>query len=316
MLNFYELRSHLQAKPLRIVFFGTPEFAAYSLQLLAQSEHHIVAVVTAPDKPAGRGMNTRESDVKKMALQLGLPVMQPTNLKDPEFQDQLRKLQTDLGIVIAFRMLPEAVWSMPKLGTFNLHASLLPQYRGAAPINHAIINGETQTGVTTFFLKHEIDTGDIVLQQSVAIENDDNAGTLHDKLKVLGGSLVIETLKRVARGNWPSSPQQLNDAIKAAPKLSREFNQIGHTQTAEETRNKIRGLAPVPGAWGKTPFGEMKFFSAVVTQKPSGEESLYIEQGKLYWPCKDFDLQIEDLQPAGKPKMKASDFVNGQANKR
>ncbi|MEK0421990.1 MAG: hypothetical protein RLZZ161_1841 [Bacteroidota bacterium] len=195
---------------MRIVFFGTPGFAAFSLRKLVENGKNIVAVVTAPDKPAGRGMHLQQSDVKKAALELGIPVLQPEKLKSEEFVTQMQQLDADLGIVIAFRMLPEIIWSMPKLGTFNLHASLLPQYRGAAPINHAIIQGETKTGVTTFFLKHEIDTGDIVLQESVDIDAEDNAGSMHDKLMQIGAELVLNTVLMVESGKITSRPQMLS----------------------------------------------------------------------------------------------------------
>ncbi|MCC7296685.1 MAG: methionyl-tRNA formyltransferase [Bacteroidia bacterium] len=312
---FSELRSDLSTTSLRIVFFGTPEFAAHSLKLIAATGHHIVAVVTAADKPAGRGMKIQESDVKKAALQLGLPILQPTNLKSEEFQQTLRELNADLGIVIAFRMLPEAVWSMPKMGTFNLHASLLPKYRGAAPINHAIIQGEQETGVTTFFLKHEIDTGDIVKQEAVSIGEQETAGELHDKLMAVGGKLVVATLEEVATGKWHTQPQNASETDPIAPKLSRAYCEIFHNDTAKTTFNKIRGLSPYPGAWGETAFGTLKIYKTLITDRKSGFEGAYRDNNKLYWPCKDFDLEILELQAAGKPRMKTIDFINGLANK-
>lgn len=261
-------------------------------------------------------MKMQQSAVKKTAEKLGLPLLQPSNLKDPEFQNTLRSLNTDLGIVIAFRMLPEAVWSMPKMGTFNLHASLLPKYRGAAPINHAIINGEKETGVTTFFLKHEIDTGDIVLQKSVPIEENDNAGSLHDKLMKAGADLVVETLRLVAEGNWESIPQNFTPDLPVAPKLSREGNEIFSNQPAEKVHNKIRGLSPYPGAWAHTEWGQIKIYSSNISPRLSSKPGLYIENDKIYWGTSDHDLEILELQPAGKPRMNARDFVNGMANKR
>jgi methionyl-tRNA formyltransferase len=314
--EFSEIRGIVENGKLRIVFFGTPEFAAHSLRKLAGTAHNIVAVVTAADKPSGRGLKVHESAVKKVALELGLPVLQPTNLRDPEFQEQLHLLQTDLGIVIAFRMLPQAVWSMPKLGTFNLHASLLPQYRGAAPINHAIIQGETETGVTTFFLKHEIDTGDIVLQEKVAIEETDDAGTLHNKLMETGSDLVVKTLELVALGNWPETPQNATQELKPAPKLNRNFCEVTHSDTCEHTRNKIRGLCPYPGAWAKSAFGEIKLLKVAKVVEQQRSTDIFTLGGRLFWPCADGSLEILELQPAGKPRMKAADFINGLANKR
>lgn len=306
----------MKSTPLRIIFFGTPEFAAYSLALIHAQEHHIVAVVTSPDKPAGRGMKMQQSAVKKTAERLNLPLLQPPNLKDQEFQKTLRDLNADLGIVIAFRMLPEAVWSMPRLGTFNLHASLLPKYRGAAPINHAIMNGEKETGVTTFFLKHEIDTGDIVLQKTVSIEENDNAGSLHDKLMKTGAELVIETLRLVAKGNWESIPQYISPELPMAPKLSRESNEINSLQPAQQIHNKIRGLSPYPGAWAHTEWGQIKIFDSSISPRRSGKPGFYIENDKIYCGTADNDLEILELQPAGKPRMNSKDFVNGTANKR
>lgn len=306
----------MEKSSLRIVFFGTPEFAAHSLRKLAGCGHPIVAVVTAPDKPSGRGLKLQESAVKRVADELSLPILQPTNLKDPVFQHQLKDLNADLGIVIAFRMLPEAVWSMPKLGTFNLHASLLPQYRGAAPINHAIIQGEIETGVTTFFLKHEIDTGNIVLQEKVSIADMDDAGTLHNKLMETGSELVVKTLELVAQGNWPEIPQVAADTMKPAPKLHRPFCEISHGMTCENTRNKVRGLSPYPGAWAKTAFGEMKLLKVIKSTDQQSATEIFIQGNRLFWPCLDGNLEILELQPAGKPRMKAADFINGLVNKR
>ncbi len=305
------------ASPLRIVFFGTPEFAAYALKKTLSAGYQIVAVVTAPDKPAGRGQQVQESAVKKTAMEHNLPVLQPSNLKSPEFQQQLASLNADLGIVIAFRMLPQAVWSMPRLGTFNLHASLLPQYRGAAPINHAIINGETETGVTTFFLKHDIDTGDIVLQQKVAIEPDENAGSLHDKLMIAGAQLVIDTLKLVEQGNWPVTPQNMETVLKPAPKIHPDFCLITNNLSPRDAYNKIRGLSPYPGAW--LPDGSMKVYaSALVDEQDTADRNLGLEidfsAKKLFWNLESGRIELTEVQPKGKKRMSAREYLNGQAN--
>jgi methionyl-tRNA formyltransferase len=310
---------------LRIIFFGTPAFAAHSLKQMVAAGYHVVAVVTAPDKPAGRGMRLNESEVKKVAVELGLPILQPTNLKDPDFQNKLNQLHADLGVVIAFRMLPQAVWSMPKLGTFNLHASLLPQYRGAAPINHAIINGESETGVTTFFLKHEIDTGDIVLQEKVNISPTDNAGTLHDKLMHKGADLVLNTLALVEKGHWPSHPQVMPGELKAAPKITPEFCILSNDMRAEDALNKIRGLSPYPGAW--LPDKTMKVFHAIGTNiepainhpekgTPMPVLVLDHEHRKLLWPFRDRLLELLEVQPQGKKRMTAVEYLNGQVNEK
>jgi methionyl-tRNA formyltransferase len=302
---------------MRIVFFGTPEFAAFSLRKLVENGKNIVAVVTAPDKPAGRGMHLQQSDVKKAALELGIPVLQPEKLKSEEFVTQMRQLDADLGIVIAFRMLPEIIWSMPKLGTFNLHASLLPQYRGAAPINHAIIQGETKTGVTTFFLKHEIDTGDIVLQESVDIDAEDNAGSMHDKLMQIGAELVLNTVLMVESGKITSSPQMLSGKEKAAPKIFRDFCRLSKEETVLQNHNKIRGLSPYPAAWIETSDGPIKVFKArpFDDAKASSHDNLFVNNDHLLFPCKDGMIELLTIQPAGKAAMSARDFINGKKNK-
>jgi methionyl-tRNA formyltransferase len=303
---------------MRIVFFGTPEFAAYSLEKILEAGWNVVAVVTAPDKPAGRGMKLRESAVKQLALRYHLPVLQPEKLKSDDFMTALKSFNPDLGIVIAFRMMPEMVWSLPKMGTFNLHASLLPQYRGAAPINHAIINGEKVSGVTTFFLKHEIDTGDIIYQLPVNIEETDNAGTLHDKLMITGAGLVLKTLESVASGNWPSIPQQLTGHENIAPKIYREFCQLTPSATCLQNHNKVRGLYPVPAAWVDTSTGQIKILGTAVSPFNTDNQTaeLHIEKNKLYFRCSDGWLDVLELQPAGKPKMTAADYINGLANQK
>jgi methionyl-tRNA formyltransferase len=302
---------------MRIVFFGTPAFAAFSLKKLKESGKNIVAVVTAPDKPAGRGMHLHQSEVKKTATELGLPVLQPEKLKSEEFVTQIRQLDADLGIVIAFRMLPEIIWSMPKLGTFNLHASLLPQYRGAAPINHAIIQGETTTGVTTFFLRHEIDTGDIVLQESVKIEPDDNAGSLHDKLMITGAELVVKTVNLVETDHVISKPQVLMGNEKPAPKIFRDFCRLSEKDSVIQNHNKIRGLSPYPAAWVETRQGPMKVLQSRIFESAhiDCEESFFVFQNRLLFQCHDGFLELLQIQPAGKAAMTARDFINGQKNK-
>ena len=238
---------------LRIVFFGTPDFAVESLSRLVEGGYNIVGVVTMPDKEAGRGHKLLQSPVKQYALEHGLKLMQPERLKNPQFIEELHALNADLQIVIAFRMLPEAVWAMPPLGTFNLHASLLPKYRGAAPINWAVINGETETGVTTFFLKHEIDTGDIIQQRKIAIADNDNVGIVHDKLMVMGADMVIETVDAIIAGTVKPVPQeQLCNAgtePTPAPKIFKETCRIDWNRPARDVRNLVRGLSPYPAAW-------------------------------------------------------------------
>ncbi len=255
---------------MRIVFFGTPDFAAFSLRKMVQSGFHVVAVVTSPDKPAGRGQKLQKSAVKMLAEELKIPVLQPTNLKSPDFIQEIEQLNSDLAVVIAFRMLPEKVWSAPRLGSMNLHGSLLPLYRGAAPIQHAIINGETETGVTTFFLKHEIDTGDIIERAKVKIDPNDNASSLHDKLMITGADVVIKSLGRIEKEgddlqlipqiNEPSDSQLLQ--CKTAPKLSRSFCELTDLQSAIQVHNKIRGLSKYPCAWLISPWGEMKILES------------------------------------------------------
>lgn len=304
---------------MRIIFFGTPEFAATSLKQIHNAGFQIVGVVTAADKPAGRGQKLRASAVKVAAEELGLPISQPSNLKSELFQQQLRDWNPDLGVVIAFRMLPEKVWNFPSLGTVNLHASLLPHYRGAAPIQHAIINGEVETGVSTFFLKHAIDTGDIIDQMTVKIGSDMNAGELHDVLMINGAKLMVETLNKISQNgkNTPVIPQQnkgLSD--KLAPKITREFCKLDLFQPAENISNKIRGLSPYPGAWIETKWGDMKIFQ---TEKHNLNHTLepgvHIHDNHLVLACKDGLLKIKSLQIPGKSKMETRDFLNGFSKK-
>lgn len=238
---------------MRIVFMGTPEFAVASLQTLVKHHYSVVGVITMPDKPAGRGHQVQQSPVKQYAVSQGIPVLQPLNLKDDSFLDELRSLKADLQIVVAFRMLPEIVWNMPPMGTFNLHASLLPQYRGAAPINWAVINGEKETGVTTFFLQHEIDTGNIILQEKVAISEEDNAGTVHDRLMMLGADVVRRTVDLILAGGLVAVDQTSlldpDETPKMAPKIFKETCELTIDLSTIEFHNKVRGLSPYPGAW-------------------------------------------------------------------
>jgi methionyl-tRNA formyltransferase len=290
---------------LKILFLGTPEFAVASLRRLVEGGYNVVGVVTAPDRPAGRGQKLHESDVKKYAVEAGLRVLQPEKLRDPEFLEQLAALEPDLGIVIAFRMLPEVVWSLPRLGTFNLHASLLPQYRGAAPINRAIMNGETTTGLTTFMLNAEIDKGDIIGRVEMEIAPTDNAGTLHDRLMEAGAELVTETVDRIAAGGiTPLSQMDIpEEGLRPAPKIFREDCRIDPSRTGREIVNLIRGLSPYPAAWCEWEGTTMKVFEASFAAEP--------RPGAVNLPCADGTVAITDLQPAGKRRMSAKEYTNG-----
>lgn len=299
---------------LRIIFMGTPEFAVESLQKLIEKGYHVVAVVTAPDKPAGRGLQLTPSPVKAYALSKGIPILQPERLKNPQFLEELKSYHADLQVVVAFRMLPEAVWNMPPKGTFNLHASLLPQYRGAAPINWAIINGETQTGVTTFFLEHEIDTGKIIFQETEPIHPDDNVGTLYQRLMRKGGELVVRTVQAIEEGDYPQVPQPHLEVIKNAPKIFKETCEINWNQPTEAIRNFIRGLSPYPAAWtylnGKT----CKIFRATVAEmstEPSELQWKTDHKTFLHFKTSDGWLAIEDLQLEGKKRMGIEEFLRG-----
>ncbi len=293
-------------KTLRILFLGTPGFAATSLRRLVEGGYNVVGVVTAPDRPAGRGQKLHESEVKKYAASVGLPVLQPEKLRAPEFLDELRALSPDLGIVIAFRMLPEVVWSMPRLGTFNLHASLLPQYRGAAPINHAIMNGETTTGLTTFMLNAEIDKGDIIGRVEMPIHPDDNAGSLHDRLMEAGAELVTLTADRIAEGNvTPLSQMNIpEEGLKPAPKIFKEDCRVDWSRSGKEIVDFIRGLAPYPAAWTDLEGSTLKLFDA--------EFSAAEVPGKFNMPCAGGWIATWELQPAGKRRMTAKEFYNGR----
>ena len=310
------------ARQLRIVFMGTPEFAVPSLRALVAGGYHVVAVVTTPDKPAGRGQKLHESDVKVAARELGLPVLQPVKLRDPEFVGALRALQPDLGIVIAFRMLPEIIWAMPRLGTFNLHASLLPQYRGAAPINWAIINGETETGVTTFLLNHEIDKGAILDQVRVPIGPEDTVGTMYERLMNLGTSLVTQTVDRIAAGDITPVEQQSVDerTLRPAPKIFKEDCRIDWTRPGKRIVDFIRGLSPYPAAWtemyreGNAAPSTVKIFSATFEQAQHDEPCGTIESdGRtlIRVACADGWITLGELQLAGKKRLTVHDLLLG-----
>ena len=309
------------AKDLRIVFMGTPEFASTSLKCLVAEGYNIVAVVTTPDKPAGRGQKIHESDVKLTAKELGLPILQPEKLRDESFLEAMRELKPDLGIVIAFRMLPEVVWAMPRLGTFNLHASLLPEYRGAAPINWAIINGAKRTGVTTFLLNHEIDKGAIIEQESVEILPEDNIGTLYDKLMHIGSKLVLRTVDKIADGNYTTIEQMHIDesTLKPAPKIFKEDGRIDWTKRGEDIVNLVRGLSPYPAAWSPifkegAECGSMKIFTThFVADNKEGIVGEVVTDLKNNFGvrCADGIVYLEDVQLAGKKRMTIKELLLG-----
>lgn len=308
-------------KDLRIVFLGTPEFAVESLEAILEAGYNVVGVVTMPDKPAGRGHKLYQSPVKECAQAHGIKVMQPARLKDPEFVDELRALEADLFVVIAFRMLPEIVWTMPPLGTFNLHASLLPRYRGAAPINRAVMNGDTETGVTTFFLKHEIDTGDIIQQERIEILPTDNVGDVHDKLMHLGARLTVETINAIEAGTLHPIPQDLligDTEPTPAPKIFKEDCEIDWSKTAEQIRNHVRGLSPYPAAWstllsdGKD-LGALKIFEVEIAD---GEKSLspgviFIDGDTMLVGSASAPLRVLSLQAPGKRRVSTPDYLRG-----
>ena len=297
---------------------GTPDFAVEPLRRLVEAGKNIVAVVTMPDKPAGRGHKIQFSPVKEYALSVNIPLLQPVNLKDPEFVEELRSYQADLQIVVAFRMLPEIVWNMPPLGTFNLHASLLPQYRGAAPINWAVINGETETGITTFFLQHEIDTGNIIMQEKITIAPDDNAGIVHDRLMMLGADLVLKTVNQIESGNVASIPQP-DGELKPAPKIFKDTCLINFNATAESVRNLVRGLAPYPTAWLELtdPTGNTTNMKIYEVSKelctPSHPAGTLVCDGKkvLKVAVQDGYIHLDQVQLAGKKRMPAADLMRG-----
>ena len=304
---------------LKIVYMGTPEFAVAPLQKLIENGYGISAVVTAPDKKAGRGQKVSQSAVKQFAVEQNLPILQPEKLKSPEFNNTLRKIAPDLIIVVAFRMLPEMVWALPRLGTFNLHASLLPQYRGAAPINWALINGEKETGVTTFFLDKEIDTGKIILQRKVLITPNDNVESLHDKLMITGADLVLETVNQIREGTVNPIPQTEIEVpgLKKAPKIFKPDCRIDWTISGERVCNFIRGLSPFPGAWTQIKVGEnvleLKIFSGRFLPQSHSEThgTLVCEKEVLKIAVADGFYQVDELQLQNKKRMTARAFLNG-----
>ncbi len=306
---------------LKIIYLGTPDFAVAGLDVLVKNNYNIVGVITAPDKPAGRGLQLNQSAVKKYAVEHNLHVLQPTNLKDPEFLAEVKALNADLQIVVAFRMMPEVLWSMPPMGTFNLHASLLPQYRGAAPINHAIIKGEKETGVTTFFLKHQIDTGDVIFQQKVEIGADDTAGILHDKLMAMGAELVLKTVQAIDTNNIKPIPQAdiAVEDIKHAPKIFRENCKIDWNADAQTIHNLVRGLSPYPAAYttlqlpdGKTL--DIKVYQTGLQLLSHSKQVGTIEtdnKSYLYIYVSGGIVSILSLQPATKRRMAINEFLAG-----
>ena len=323
-------------KELRIVFMGTPEFAVASLEALVRAKCNIVGVITAPDKPAGRGMKITESAVKKYAVRKNLKVLQPEKLKNPEFLQELRSLNADLQIVVAFRMLPESVWNMPPLGTINLHGSLLPQYRGAAPINWAVINGEKETGVTTFKLKHEIDTGNILMQESFPIDENETAGDVHDKMKEIGARVLVETVKGIAEGTLEERPQSTvgsqqsavetsqnsetnsplttHSPFKHAPKIFTQTCNIDWRRSIDEIQNLIRGLSPFPGAYTELGDKTLKIFrSEKEPSYPTSKPGKWESDGKTYlkFAAKDGYILLKDVQLEGKKRMSIEDFLRG-----
>lgn len=301
---------------LRIIFFGTPDFAVASLKVMVEAGANIVAVVTAPDKPAGRGMQLQGSAVKQYAQSVGLPILQPAKLKDPAFIDELRSYQADLQIVVAFRMLPVAVWEMPPMGTINVHGSLLPQYRGAAPINWAIINGETETGVTTFKLKHEIDTGNILLQDKEPILPEDNIGSLYEKLMNKGAALLVKTVQGLADGSLKEVPQAdiATAGLKHAPKIFKEHTLINWNKPAKDIHNLIRGLSPIPSAYCMFQNKTMKIYRSHYQSEQHGKEPGSLDSDNktyLRFAAADGWLYADELQLEGKKRMDVEAFLRG-----
>ncbi|KAB2915007.1 MAG: methionyl-tRNA formyltransferase [Bacteroidetes bacterium] len=299
---------------MKIIFFGTPDFAVASLQKIMEAGFEVAAVVTAPDKQAGRGLKLQQSAVKQFAVEHHLPVLQPEKLKNPDFIEELRAYNADLFVIIAFRMLPEAVWNMPPLGSINLHGSLLPQYRGAAPINWAVINGEKETGVTTFFLKHQIDTGSIILRDKIEITETDTAGTVHDKLMVVGAELMVRTLTAIGSNSYVLEEQDLSVETKHAPKIFKDDCLIDFSKTTEAVYNFIRGLSPYPTAWTKLGTQTLKVFWA---DKETGESTAtsgtLLSDNKKYIKvaCADGWLSLKDIQLEGKKRMGVEEFLRG-----
>lgn len=304
-------------KDLRILFMGTPDFAVGSLEAILNADFNVVGVITAPDRPAGRGQKLKQSAVKKFALSKNLPVLQPSNLKAEDFLEKLKNLQANVQVVVAFRMLPKVVWKMPKFGTFNLHASLLPQYRGAAPINWALINGEEKTGVTTFFIDDKIDTGEIILQQEIKVNPKTTAGSLHDELMESGASLVTETLKRIQSDKLKPTEQKEITNLKPAPKLNRENTKIDWQVPVGKIYNLIRGLNPYPAAWcylinnGKEEL--VKIFGCEIAEEEHNQSygDISIENAKIKVASKEGFIYIDEIQLSGKRKMHTKSLLNG-----
>lgn len=297
---------------MRIVFMGTPDFAIPSLRILVEHGYPVVAVVTAPDRPAGRGLQLRPSPVKEYALSQGLKVLQPEKLRDPDFQAELAALEPDLAVVVAFRMLPEAVWRMPRLGTFNLHASLLPDYRGAAPINWAVINGEKRSGATTFFLDKAIDTGQILLQEPIDIPDDWSAGDLHDHLMEMGADLVLKTVRGIEAGDIRPYPQDESVIQHAAPKIFKEHCRIDWQQDATRVRNLVRGLSPFPTAWTTLDGKVLKLYRVALAEGFSDAPgAIRIEGGRLLIACGSGAVEVQELQLEGKTRMDCATFLRG-----
>lgn len=313
----------MEKKDLRIVYMGTPDFAVESLKALVEGGYNVVGVITMPDKPAGRGHKIQYSPVKQYALEAGLPLLQPEKLKDESFLTELKALNADLQIVVAFRMLPEVVWNMPRLGTFNLHASLLPQYRGAAPINWAVINGDTETGITTFFLTHEIDTGRIIKQEKVAIEESDNAGIVHDKLMELGARLVVETVDAILDGSVESVEQSNfysdESVLKTAPKIFKETCLLDWGLSPKQVYDFVRGLSPYPAAWTELLYPDGKIVSTKVFEVAYRNEHHELALGAIVTDSKNYvDVAVNggfvsliEIQQAGKKRMGVKDFLRG-----
>lgn len=312
----------MDKQSIRIIYMGTPDFAVESLRALVEGNYNVVAVVTMPDKPAGRGHQVQYSAVKQYALSVGLPILQPERLKDEAFLQELHSYNADLQIVVAFRMLPEVVWDMPRLGTFNLHASLLPQYRGAAPINWAVMNGDKETGATTFMLQHEIDTGNIILQERILIADDENVGSVHDRLMTMGAGLVTRTVDLIIDSEnsgqlLPTTPQDESLHLKAAPKIFKDTCTIDFSRTAEQIYNHIRGLSPYPAAWINDmptlhPLASVlkgaKVYKASITHVSE-------QKGHIIVPCAEGYIDLLELQLPGKKRMGAPALLNGLKNK-
>ena len=303
-------------KDLRILFMGTPDFAVEGLAKILEAGYNVVGVVSAPDRPAGRGRKLNQSAVKKFALTKGLPILQPTNLKSDEFEAQLKELNPNLQVVVAFRMLPEKVWKFSEYGTFNLHASILPEYRGAAPINWAVINGEKTTGATTFFIDEKIDTGNIIQSKKIEIDATENVGSVHDRLMKLGGELIVDTLKFIESGEVKTTPQNKEEDPKPAPKLTRENTKIDWTQSTSTIFNLIRGLNPYPAAWCFLQNGDkmnVKVFDCEMILKEHSENpgKISIEDYQIKAATKDGYVLINEIQLPGKRKMKVKDLLNG-----